>query len=47
MKETDCSKCFHFGKSPVTGMEGCAIEHKREVCPGKCFDFVPIPEVSR
>jgi len=36
---TECKDCYHYGKM-AGGKIGCAIEHKREVCPGDCHEFV-------
>lgn len=36
----DCSDCFHYGKSPLTGVTGCVLLNKCDVCPGKCHYYV-------
>ena len=36
----DCSECFHYGKSPVSGKVECCIKGKLRVCPGHCTEFV-------
>ena len=47
MKDTDCSKCFHYGKSLVNHRVECAIRDKMNVTPAKCHEFVRIEKEGR
>jgi hypothetical protein len=47
MKPTDCTQCYHYGQSCVSGKVGCALWGKYDVVPAKCHEFVQIRKEGR